>query len=229
MKRLVISDTHIGSKYYKAEKLTEFLSKQDYDQLILGGDIIDLIRVPTFTRRAIKILKAIDFSKEIIYVVGNHDISFEGLVGEEIFGVKFVKKYEFEECGRKFRIEHGDQYDTGIVHKKLLIKLIVMLYSILEEWLNINITKWWAERLLKKRKLRRVWDILSWNEDADVIITGHSHCPEAVIWVDENGFIKTYANIGDWVSHRSYIVITDGILRLKTYIPSGAEDEEDLY
>jgi UDP-2,3-diacylglucosamine pyrophosphatase LpxH len=71
--------------------------------------------------------------------------------------------------------------------------------------------------MVKKRKLRRIWDILSWNDAADVIIVGHSHLPECVIWVDENGNIKTYANVGDWVSHTSYITVDEGVLRLKSF------------
>ena len=69
MKRIIISDVHIGSKYYKAEELTSFLKSEEYDQLILDGDILDLIKAPVFTERAYNLLSAIDYSKEIIYVI----------------------------------------------------------------------------------------------------------------------------------------------------------------
>ena len=129
MKRVVISDIHIGSRHYKAKELTSFLQKVNYDQLILAGDIIDLIKIPSFTKRFLEIVKAIDFSKEIIYVVGNHDYPFKGLVGSEIFNLKFVDKYEFEDNGRLFRIEHGDRYETGLVKKDFLMKIISVVHD----------------------------------------------------------------------------------------------------
>ena len=94
MKRLVVSDVHIGSKYYKAEAFTELLQTIEYDQLILNGDIIDLIKAPVFTKRALKLFKSIDSSKEIIYIIGNHDRAFSGFVGESLMGVKFVELLE---------------------------------------------------------------------------------------------------------------------------------------
>ena len=58
---------------------------------------------------------------------------------------------------------------------------------------------------------------MKWNKGVDVFIMGHTHIPEVVIWVDENEKIKTYANIGDWVEHSTYILIKDKQLRLKTF------------
>ena len=73
--------------------------------------------------------------------------------------------------------------------------------------------------LKKKNELKRIWDITQWNDSADVFIMGHTHIPEVVIWVDEMEKIKTYANIGDWVEHSTYIIIKDRQLRLKTFEP----------
>jgi UDP-2,3-diacylglucosamine pyrophosphatase LpxH len=46
---------------------------------------------------------------------------------------------------------------------------------------------------------------------------GHSHTPEAVIWVDEDQNIKTYINSGDWVAHTTYVTIEGGVCRLKKF------------
>ena len=58
MKRIVISDTHLGSSFYRSAELLEFLSEEKMDQLILAGDIIDFIKVPTFTKKRSSILRA---------------------------------------------------------------------------------------------------------------------------------------------------------------------------
>ena len=66
MKRIIISDTHIGSKFYRADELLEFLKEEDFDQLILAGDIIDFIKIPMFTERCAEILREVCFQKDVI-------------------------------------------------------------------------------------------------------------------------------------------------------------------
>tara|TARA_A100001011_G_C14319697_1_gene849920 strand:+ start:3616 stop:4281 length:666 start_codon:yes stop_codon:yes gene_type:complete len=216
MKRIIISDLHIGSKHYKAKELLDFLKKAEYDELILAGDIIDFIKIPSFSEHAIDIFEAIDYNKSIIYVVGNHDLSFEKFVGKEFFGIKFCKKYEFEDGGRKFRIEHGDKYDKGLVNYRFFMQMLSIIHDWFERRLNWDITSWYVKYKIKKRKLIRIWDILKWNSDIDVLIMGHSHCPEAIIWVDKNETIKTYVNCGDWVSSKTWVSISNGVVRLRT-------------
>ena len=46
---------------------------------------------------------------------------------------------------------------------------------------------------------------------------GHTHNPEALIWIDEDQRIKTYINAGDWVTHQTYVTVSDGIARLKKF------------
>ena len=217
MVRLVISDLHLGSKYCKEDKLISFLNSVEYDQLILAGDIIDFIKIPSFTKRTIEFFKSIDYSKDIIYIIGNHDNSFSKFDGQEAFGIKFMKRYDFESGGRKIRIEHGDSYDKGIANLDFLMKIISVCHDWLERTFKINLASWYVNYKIKRRKLRRIWDILKWNDDADVFIMGHAHCPEAIIWVDDTQSIKTYVNSGDWVSHSSYVIIDDGLVRLKKY------------
>ena len=221
MKRIIISDTHIGSKFYRSKELLEFLQSEDYDELILAGDIIDFLKIPVFTERCMEIIEAIDYDKRIIYVVGNHDESLVGLVDKEFFHVIFMKRYEFEaefETGkRKFRIEHGDEYEKGVIHNRIFIKILSVVQNILEFTLNFDFTTWWTEKQIKKHKLRSVIHILRQNDDIDVFIMGHNHNPEALIWIDENQNIKTYINAGDWVSHQTYVVVEDGIARLKKF------------
>ena len=108
MKRVIISDLHIGSKYANDEGLISFLSSLDCDELILAGDIIDFIKIPSFTPKAHSLFKIMhNFNRRIVYIIGNHDISFEGLDGKSAFGVLFTKKYSFVDSGKRYKVEHG--------------------------------------------------------------------------------------------------------------------------
>ena len=217
MKRIIISDTHIGTKFYKSEQLVSFLKTEDYDELILAGDIIDFIKIPVFSERCLEILEAIDYTKNIVYVVGNHDESLMGVIGKKFFNIDFVKRYDFEENGRKFRIEHGDAYDKGALANRVFVKLLSVIQNMLEFTFNFDFTTWWTEIQIKKHKLRSIISILRHHPKIDVFIMGHTHIPEAVIWVDEDQNIKTYINAGDWVTHQTYVTINDGVARLKKF------------
>ncbi len=218
MKRIVISDTHIGSRNYREEELLNFLNSIEYDELILAGDIIDFLEIPFFTGRVIDLIKAINFKKSIIYIVGNHDYSLRGFVGKELYGVKFLDKYDFEDNGVKIRIEHGDAYDLSIVRNNYVMAALTCIRKILAEKIGIDIEEIWHDFILRRRKLRKIWDILKWNSEADIFIIGHFHIPETVIWTNEKDEVKTYINCGDWTSACTYIQIENGIAKLKKYI-----------
>jgi len=220
MKRVIISDLHIGSKFYRSKELLKFLKSEYYDELILAGDIIDFIKIPVFTQRCLEIIKAVDYTKKIIYVVGNHDEGLVNLIGKKVGNVEFVKKYEFESFGRKFRIEHGDDYDRGVLHNKIFVKILSVIQNMLEFAFNFDFTTWWTEKQIKKHKLRSVIHILKHHPEVDVFIMGHNHIPEAIIWVEADQTIKTYINSGDWVTHHTYVTIIDGVARLRTFDPS---------
>lgn len=218
MKRVIISDTHIGTKFYRSDKLLKFLQSVEYDELVLAGDIIDFIKIPVFTERCMEILDSIDSeNKSIIYIVGNHDESLIGLVGKKFFNITFLRRYDFEECGRRFRIEHGDVYDKGALHNKLFVLFLSVLQNLLEFTFNFDFTTWWTEIQIKKHKLRSIINILRHHPKIDVFIMGHTHIPEALIWVNEDQTIKTYINAGDWVTHQTYVTVEEGIARLQKF------------
>jgi UDP-2,3-diacylglucosamine pyrophosphatase LpxH len=214
MKRIIISDTHIGTKFYKSDELLLFLKNANCDEIILAGDIIDFIKIPVFTKRCLEIIKQVGKFKKIVYVVGNHDESLLGVVGKKVLGVEFVKRYDFEESGRKFRVEHGDAYDKGALHNRIFVKFLSVIQNMLEFTFNFDFTTWWTEIQIKKHKLRSIIHILRHHPKVDVFIMGHTHIPEALIWVDEDQNIKTYINAGDWVTHQTYVTVTDGVARL---------------
>ena len=216
--RLVISDTHLGSAHSKEKELYEFLSTVEYDEIVLAGDIVEFLRKPMFTDNTHRIFQNIlDSGKKIVYIVGNHDDTLSSFVGKDLAGIDFRESYDFVYSGRKYRIQHGDQYDNSIVKWRYTIELISFFQNMIERVFGIDLTTWWANRQIKKRQLKRIWDLVKWNEDADVFIMGHTHNPEVLIWVDKNEQIKTYINTGDWVGNCTYVLIKDKQVRLRKY------------
>jgi len=220
VKRIIISDLHIGSAYCKEEELLQFLNGVDCDELILAGDIVDFVKIPIFSELSLEILHRIVSFPKVVYIIGNHDYSFDAFAGKRLNHIEFMEMYEFEEGGRSFRVEHGDRYESGFWAKwteGTLLKLVSVCQDWIERTFSIDLATWWSNKALAKRKLIRIWDIIDFNNDVDVAIMGHSHRPETVIWVDHNEQIKTYVNTGDWVQHATYAQITDGVVRLKSY------------
>ncbi len=228
MKRVIISDLHLGSAYCKEEELLQFLNALECDELILAGDIVDFVKIPVFSQLSLEILKKITSFPKVVYIIGNHDYSFDAFAGKSLSHIEFMEMYEFDEGNRSFRVEHGDRYESGFWSKwseGVLLKLVSICQDWLERTFDVDLATWWANRALAKRKLIRLWDIIDFNNDVDVTIMGHSHRPEVVIWVDHEENIKTYVNTGDWVDHTTYAQIVDGVVRLKSFKIVLDEDE----
>ena len=180
--RLIISDLHLGSAHTHERELKNLLHNTQFDELILAGDILEFLRRPRFTDITAKLFDFVcRLNKKVIYIVGNHDHAFHSFIGKKVGGIEFVKRYDFEYAGRKYRVEHGDDYETGIVNWRYTMEFLSFVQNMIERVFNVDITTWWAKRQIKKRKLKKIWDIIKWNEDADVFIMGLTHNPEVLI------------------------------------------------
>ena len=162
MKRVVISDLHIGSTHCREEDLLHFIQTVECDELILAGDVVDFIKIPSFTSKTAELLKTLSRFNSVIYIIGNHDHSLASFIDRTLGNIQFHSRYEFMDGNRKFRIEHGDQYDTSFWHQYtegFLIKLISVFQDWIERTWDVDLATWWANRKIKKRKLIRIWDI----------------------------------------------------------------------
>ena len=220
MKILIISDLHLGSRFSNELSILELLNTEDYDELILAGDIIDFIRIPKFTKNTLKILNTIfnNFEKKkqkIIYIVGNHDIAFTNFIESDIANIiEFKKRYDFIDNNKKIRIEHGDDYDNIIIKWEFLMNIICVIANIFERFFNYDISKKWEQLRENTRDKINIYNIMNKNNDVDIFIMGHTHDPK-IITKNFNTTIQTYANSGDWVSNNSYIIIENGDIDIK--------------
>ena len=228
-KSIFISDIHLGSKGCKADLLCDFLKHNVAENLYLVGDIIDGWRLKrkfywlqSHTNVVRRILTASKRETKVIYVIGNHDDVFRGLLP---FDMWFGNIELVNQCrhlginGKTYMVIHGDIFD-GVLRTKLqwLYHLGDFLYNILLD-VNIFVSKvrnWfglphWSLSAYLKHKTKEAVSYLSNFEEliteycakqkADGVICGHIHHAD----------IKTingieYMNDGDWVESCTALV-----------------------
>lgn len=216
--RIIISDVHIGSVHSNENDLLNFIKSKSFDELIINGDFLDLIKCPDFSPKSLEILNyLIESKKKIIYIIGNHDSPIKSFEGRELLNIEFKTSYSFDYSNRKYFVTHGDNYDSGLVRYSGIMKLISLIQYFLEKSFKINLSSILSKIKGNKGRVKSFWSIVDSNKDSDVVIIGHLHKPEVLIWVNEDSRVKTYANTGDWVENNTYIEISNGLLRLKKY------------
>ena len=214
MRRLIISDLHIGSMFSKENDILRVLKNENYDELILAGDIIDFIRIPKFTKKSLDIFNFLfNLTIPIIYIVGNHDIAFQDFTNHESSNIKFLKTYEFEDNNKKIRIEHGDDYDNFIIKWEHIMNIICVIANLIERFFHLDMSNYYEKHRTKQRNKINIQKIIQKNADVDIFIMGHTHKPEIVENLVNNNKI-IYGNTGDWIQHKSYITLEHGSIKL---------------
>jgi UDP-2,3-diacylglucosamine pyrophosphatase LpxH len=199
------------------------------ENLYLVGDIIDGWRLKrkfywmqSHTNVIRRILTASKRGTKVVYVIGNHDDVFRGLLPFDMwFGnIELVNQCRHEAInGKTYMVIHGDIFD-GVLRTKLqwLYHLGDFLYNILLD-VNILVSKirnWfglphWSLSAYLKHKTKEAVSYLANFEEliteycakqkADGVICGHIHHAD----------IKTvngieYMNDGDWVESCTALV-----------------------
>jgi UDP-2,3-diacylglucosamine pyrophosphatase LpxH len=217
-KAVFISDTHLGTKSCKAQRLHRFLDSFTSDYLFLVGDMIDGWALrrrhywpKTHTEVLRRILKLSERCK-VIYLPGNHDEFVRPFLKEsiELANIHMVDSYVYD---TSVFVTHGDYFDWTMKIPTPVINLFAHLWDFVPH----------SERYTSFTDLMYKWfgterNIVRWvkRQGYEYCLTGHTHSPK----------IKgPYMNCGDWVSNCSYIVHhTNNTWELRYY---GKRNEED--
>lgn len=212
MKRIFISDLHLGKKDSKYKDFLKLLSYDKYDELYLVGDIFDLwVEDFSYIRKTccdffVTLEYQMSQGLKVIYIVGNHDSDID-VDGDSLFNkmdVSIAVKVG------DMRLFHGHQYDYLMKKYFLLIRFCTWFISLFNSSYQVSLAsknkKPVFKKLLDDIKQHAVDD----NSDAKTIMMGHTHIPEDIM-------VKgiRYVNLGDWVTHSTYAVETDGKLELR--------------
>ena len=214
MKTLVISDLHIGSKGCNTKAIINLLKTEEYDRLILVGDIIDgwlFQRYKKFSAEHNKVIRKlfkISKEKEIIWISGNHDEFLRKYTPMQLGNIKIVD--EFIEGGIWFC--HGDKYD-GIIKMHWLGMLGSIGYDaaiVIDRLLKKINKKTSLSKYLKDNVKAAVSFMVDYEQEmvrqakkrnCHTVICGHIHTP-----VDRTIDNIRYINTGDWIENQSYVI-----------------------
>ncbi|MEE4311521.1 MAG: UDP-2,3-diacylglucosamine diphosphatase [candidate division KSB1 bacterium] len=231
-----ISDIHLGAetettREHKFSMLNSFFDEinKKGNSLFIVGDLFDFwfeykYYIPKKHYHIFfRLSKLIENGVNIHFLPGNHDFWTADFFQNEI-GIKVHSEtYSAEMQSKKVFLFHGDgisKKDAGYRFLKKITRnpINIFLFRLIHPDLGATIAdkaSHTSRAYTSSKELDDEADYLEFakrkfEEGYDYVITGHSHRPEI-----ESVAGKTMINLGDWINHFSYGVLSGGELSLK--------------
>jgi UDP-2,3-diacylglucosamine pyrophosphatase LpxH len=226
-KTIILSDIHLGSKYSRAKDVTDFLTKNTAETIILNGDIIDgwaLKRGGVWTdehMKCVRKLMKLSKSSTVYWIRGNHDDFLYDFIPFDFGKIMLRESMEYRGLDKnKYLILHGDIFDIFVGKWGWLAKIGSVGYD-MTLWINKWYNKYRTYRGLPyfslsqkiKASVKTATNFIGDFEnhmviharslDCDGVICGHIHKAEIR---DVDGIM--YMNSGDWVESNTALVET---------------------
>jgi predicted phosphodiesterase len=211
-KVMVLSDLHIGDPRVEKRRLSLLcttIKLEKPDVLVLAGDVLEGDLASDEQKE--QLMEACRSADQIIVLKGNHD-------SEATKRFAYIVEATFGECVTGFSrdssyvIEHGNRFDSAWKRVPGLGHLAVWLNRVIYRVTKFDVQKWFRKFRCVEKKLKKqhdkAWD--AWPDD-DIVVTGHTHIPLG------NVLGEGYFNSGDWLYHKTYVVINQGRARLEYF------------
>jgi Uncharacterized protein conserved in bacteria len=216
MRILCVSDAHLFTNTADREKtLVDVLRREEYDELILMGDIYDFWFeysgfIPSYAIKLTSEIVRMADSKKVYFLSGNHDAwvgkFWEGL-GVSVYRLGFEKLL----WGKRVFFTHGDYFFGGkfsrTIRKIFHSPISISLFKLIPVEISLNLARFLSYESRKRNEevdMRKIEDVVS-RLDYEVVVSGHLHKP---IIKDFNG--KVFVCVGDWMENFTYLIIQDG-------------------
>ena len=134
MNAIIVSDLHIGSKYFLHQEFLKFFKSipETFD-IILNGDIIDnpykKLNLPN--QHIMDLIEQIYYRQRVVWVLGNHD---NGGIPDEFGNVRITRTHAL---GHKLLVTHGHDFDE-IMPRNFGFMKIVALIPFWSEYQYVN-------------------------------------------------------------------------------------------
>lgn len=126
MKAIIVSDLHIGSRYFLYENFRQFIKNipQDYE-FILNGDIIDspYAKMSAADRRILDRFGEMSLRQKVVWVRGNHD---NGYIPENLGQIQIKQHHVLQ---KSLFVTHGDFFDEVMPRSRLFINTFQILHT----------------------------------------------------------------------------------------------------
>ena len=228
----IVSDIHLGAVPQETElAFVRWLENagQNASKLIINGDLFDFwfeyrSAIPRGHTRVLGALTSlVDAGLPITMMGGNHDWWSGSYLTDEV-GLTFLQDpVVMNLAGYRTFLAHGDGLGRGDLGYRVLRGVLRGRFTRwCFGWLHPDMGAALADRISRtehrqtqtsdeehdRSKALRSWSRLKMAEepDLDLVVLGHTHVPV----IEEIEPHRYYVNSGDWVHHRSYLVLQDG-------------------
>jgi len=231
MKAVFISDVHLRSeKDLRYQRVLGFLNRLrgEVDDLFIAGDFFDFWFCrngdiyPPFQKVVGKLWELRDSGTRLHIFEGNHDFSMGSWFFEKNGVDVFPEWAEFALDGERILISHGDTVDISNVRYMMLRKIlrsrafcrlesmipskVIWKIAALSSSVSKGLTIESKEILVEKMK---EFSLRKFEEGFDAVVLGHCHIP-VLRQFEISGRTKTFAALGDWIEHYSYLLFERG-------------------
>ncbi|MBU2055272.1 MAG: UDP-2,3-diacylglucosamine diphosphatase [Proteobacteria bacterium] len=214
-------------------------SGQPAEQLVIAGDLFDFwferdeVIYPGF-RPMVEGLALLNRSGiGVSLCEGNHDFFLAEHFSRRLGIAVYPEWMELDLDGRRVLVSHGDSVDVAnrsylALRRFLRSALVFKLQRMLPLAFLWRIAQFSSE--MSKGMSRGAQDRLvevmhrfalgKFMEGYDAVILGHCHKP-VLRQESHGGRQKTFATLGDWIAHDSYLLCENGHFTLNRFLPRG--------
>jgi UDP-2,3-diacylglucosamine pyrophosphatase LpxH len=214
MNAIIVSDLHIGSRYFLRQHFERFLgSISEDDELVLNGDIINnqYEKLTPTHQRILDIIEQVSFRQRVVWVRGNHD---NGYLPKAFGKVHFKRLHTI---GHRFLIVHGHNFDEIMPRNQAFMKAFLLMHNLRVKLgaKPVHVAHYAKKWEIFYKVLRRNVMMNAVNcaveNGYEAVVCGHTHYAENRIF---HG-VK-YINTGAWTElPASYLLVTPNSSLLK--------------
>jgi UDP-2,3-diacylglucosamine pyrophosphatase LpxH len=202
MNAIVVSDLHIGSRFFLHHDFENFLGNIPEDcELILNGDIIDdpNKNLKPSHQRVLHLIEKISRRQKVIWVRGNHD---NGYAYNGFKHIHFKTYYTIE---NRLLINHGYDFDEIMPRSQVFIKSFKMIHDIMIKFGSspVHVANYAKQfellyKVLRDNVMKNAVNCALEN-GYEAVVCGHTHYPEDRVY---NGI--RYMNTGAWTESPTF-------------------------